>query len=133
MKKQSTSKPSKPEASDETSDKASTPPDEVPTSNKAELAKKADIRKDFDATAAATKSELDKQHKVRMFVPLESGEPTGTILPVNVNGHRYNVPKGHTVEVPQTVAEIISESLNVPLSNLDLNNAPSDKKAALNV
>lgn len=99
----------------------------------AKPAEKADIKKDFDATVADTKALLDKQPKVKMFVPLENGEPAGTILPVNINGHRYNVPKGQTVDVPQTVAEVIAESLRLPVSSLDLSAAGQDKKAALNV
>jgi hypothetical protein len=68
----------------------------------------------YQATASAMKAELDKQEKVAVFVPLENGEPRGTQLPVEINGHKMYVPKGVPgVEVPKSVAEIIWQSLGV--------------------
>jgi hypothetical protein len=68
----------------------------------------------YQATASAMKAELDKQEKVSVFVPLENGEPRGTQLPVEINGHKMYVPKGVPgVEVPKSVAEIIWQSLGV--------------------
>src|SRR5690348_11952416 len=69
---------------------------------------------DFQQTANDMKALLESQDKVRIYVPLENGEPKGTQLPVNINGYRVNVPKGvPNVEVPQSVAEIIWQSLGV--------------------
>jgi hypothetical protein len=68
---------------------------------------------DFNKTAGDMKALLDGQSKVRVLVPLESGEKLGEFLPVNINGYRLNVPKGVYVDVPQTVADIISESFNI--------------------
>lgn len=68
----------------------------------------------YQATASDMKAELDKQEKVSVFVPLENGEPRGTQLPVEINGHKMFVPKGIPgVEVPKAVAEIIWQSLGV--------------------
>ncbi len=68
----------------------------------------------YQATASDMKAELDKQEKVSLFVPLENGEPRGTQLPVEINGHKMFVPKGVPgVEVPKAVAEIIWQSLGV--------------------
>lgn len=68
----------------------------------------------YQATASDMKAELDKQEKVSVFVPLENGEPRGTQLPVEINGHKMFVPKGVPgVEVPKAVAEIIWQSLGV--------------------
>jgi hypothetical protein len=68
----------------------------------------------YQATAGAMKAELDKQEKVSVFVPLENGEPRGTQLPVEINGHKMYVPKGVPgVQVPKAVAEIIWQSLGV--------------------
>lgn len=52
---------------------------------------------------------LAKQPKVRMYVPLEGKEPVGSFIPVTLNGHRVNVPKGVYVDVPQQVADIIAD------------------------
>lgn len=69
---------------------------------------------EFRKTADNMKALLDAQPKVAIFVPLENGEPKGTLLPVNINGYRINVPKGvPNVQVPQSVAEIIWQSLGV--------------------
>ena len=68
---------------------------------------------DFNRTVSDMKALLDAQTKVRVLVPLESGEKLGEFLPVNINGYRLNVPKGVYVDVPQTVADIIAESFNV--------------------
>jgi hypothetical protein len=68
----------------------------------------------YNATASDMKAMLDKQEKVSIFVPLENGEPRGTQLPVEINGHKMYVPKGvPNVEVPKAVAEIIWQSLGV--------------------
>lgn len=72
---------------------------------------------DFEKTKNDMKAVLDAQSKVRVLVPLESGEKLGEFLPVNINGYRLNVPKGVYVDVPQTVADIISEAYNVYENN----------------
>lgn len=68
---------------------------------------------DFNKTVSDMKSLLAAQSKVRVLVPLESGEKLGEFLPVSINGYRLNVPKGVYVDVPQSVADIISESYNI--------------------
>jgi len=40
------------------------------------------------------KALLAAQPVVSIMVPLETGEPKGTQLPVTINGYRVNVPKG---------------------------------------
>lgn len=68
----------------------------------------------FQATANDMKAVLDAQPKVKIYVPLENGEPKGTILPVNINGYRVNVPKGVVnVEVPEAIADIVFQSLGI--------------------
>ena len=68
---------------------------------------------DFEKTVSDMKSLLASQPKVRVLVPLETGEKLGEFLPVSINGYRLNVPKGVYVDVPQSVADIISESFNI--------------------
>jgi hypothetical protein len=69
---------------------------------------------DFQRTAGDMKAMLAAQPKVAVFIPLENGEPKGTQFPVEINGHRMNVPKGvPNVQVPQAVAEIIWRSLGI--------------------
>lgn len=62
--------------------------------------------------AQKMKENLAEQEKIQIFVPLEGKEKPGTQLPVTLNGHRVNVPKGVYVKVPQQVAQIVMDSLN---------------------
>ncbi|MGL5713428.1 MAG: hypothetical protein ACRCX2_10450 [Paraclostridium sp.] len=56
-------------------------------------------------------SPYEKEDKVKVFIPLTSGEAPGTTLPVMINGLRLNIQKGKPVDVPKTFAEVINESL----------------------
>jgi hypothetical protein len=68
----------------------------------------------FQKTASNMKAILAAQPKVSVYVPLEQGEPKGTQLPVEINGHKMFVPKGVPgVSVPQAVADIIHQSLGI--------------------
>ena len=83
---------------------------------KAEKPQRSGIKEEADAkeTANSVQAMLAKQSKVQVFVPLSDGEPKGTQLPVEINGHKMFVPKGVPgVEVPQSVAEIIWQSIGV--------------------
>ncbi len=61
------------------------------------------------------KAVLDAQPKVEVYVPLDIGESlkSNPFIPVCINSYRLNVPKGVRVKVPQSVADIIFESLNI--------------------
>lgn len=79
-------------------------------------AKRSDTTEEaaYQATANDMKAMLEAQPKVGIYIPLENGEPKGTQLPVNINGYHLNVPKGvPNVQVPQSVAEIIWQSMGV--------------------
>lgn len=68
---------------------------------------------EFEATVSDMKAFLAKQPTVRIFIPLEPGEPKGTLYPVEMNGYKVKLPKNVYVEVPQPIAEIVMNSLNV--------------------
>lgn len=71
-----------------------------------------DDQKRHEDKAKAMKRHLDAQPKVQVLVPLSGTEKRGTVLPVTLNGYRFNVPKGVYVAVPQQVGEVIMESMN---------------------
>lgn len=86
--------------------------------------------------AKRTADFVNSQPKVNIFIPLEGKEKVGTaVLPVTINGHRWNVPKGIYVECPKSVADIVKESLNQTeqayMNEFRLDNAPEDRKTAL--
>jgi hypothetical protein len=74
---------------------------------------------DFNKSVSDMKSYLADQPKVELYVPLDVGEDLKShpIVPVTINGYRLNVPKGIRVKVPQPVADIIFESLNIYQDN----------------
>lgn len=78
-----------------------------------------DIEKISDDTGVA----LSKQDKVKVRLPLsqeqrqklEAQEKAGKevqwpYIPVQINGYIYQIQLGKSVEVPQTVAEILEQS-----------------------
>lgn len=58
--------------------------------------------------AKQMKAKLDKEDKVAVFVPLSNGEKPGVTQPITLNGYPMHIPKGVHLEVPKTVADVIS-------------------------
>lgn len=73
---------------------------------------RAQVEEIHASKAEIMKKHLDKQPKVRMFIPLQGAEKVGTIHPVVMNGYRINVPKGQYVDLPQQVADLLTNSFN---------------------
>lgn len=69
--------------------------------------------------AAKMKEILSKQPKVRVLIPLEPGEKRGSTESVTLNGYRLNIQKGVYVDVPQQVADVLSNSLNQTIEALE--------------
>lgn len=57
--------------------------------------------------AHAMKLKLQSETKVRVFIPLASGEKQGVTQSVILNGYPLYIRKGEYVEVPQSVAEVL--------------------------
>ena len=85
----------------------------------------------FEETKDDMRTKLAAQPTVKIFVPLDIGEKPGTQLPVNINGLRLNVPKGVYVEVPQTVADIVVESLESYSKASEALRSPNDPNRPL--
>ena len=73
----------------------------------------ADDMQAHESDAAAMKKCLEAQPKVEFWIPLEHGEKDGAFVPVTINGYRLNVKKGVSVPIPEQVAEMLRESLNI--------------------
>lgn len=69
------------------------------------------------ADEKATGELLWSQPLVTVMVPLEAGEKAGATKTVTINGYRLEIKKNHIVKVPQSVAEVLEESLNLQLGN----------------
>lgn len=72
---------------------------------------RAEVAKNHQTKAEKMRDQLHAQPKVTIMVPLDSGEPEGTTIPVTLNGYRYTIMKNVYVEVPMQVAAVIMNSL----------------------
>ena len=76
---------------------------------------------------AGISAELGKHPTVRIMIPLMEGEPKGTTQFIGLNGATFHVTKGKMVELPQPLAEIIDNSYQLDLGDvekLELSNVP---------
>lgn len=85
--------------------------------------------------AEQMKAHLESQPKVSIMIPLEKWEKKGTTQPFTINGYRFTVPKGVMTQVPEQVAQMVSERFNVDLEirSQSIENRDSDAKSALDV
>lgn len=56
---------------------------------------------------SAVKAQLDKQKKVSVRLPKPKDDKDINYVPVCINGYIYQVKKGESVSVPETVAELL--------------------------
>lgn len=87
------------------------------------------VNKEFLTKAETMRQKLEAQPKVRFFLPLVGSEKPGVIRDIMVHGRKEQVvvsgavevvqlngfktfiPKGRFVEIPQQVADVLSESM----------------------
>lgn len=72
--------------------------------------KKTVVDADLDVQARNTGAVLAKEKKVRIKIPKDHKNPMNRVVPVCVNGYLYYINRGETVEVPETVADILSQA-----------------------
>ena len=94
-----------------------------------------DVQVRVKTKAEQMKAQLEAQPKVSILIPLEKGEKKGAVQPFTLNGYRFTVPKGMMTQVPEQVAQMISERFNVELEVRSQSIEQRDKeiKEALNV
>ena len=66
--------------------------------------------------AERMKAFLNSQPKVRILVPLASGEKPGVTQSVILNGYSHFIRKGEYVEVPQAVADVLEVKMKHKLA-----------------
>lgn len=82
---------------------------------------------DIDAIALRTKADLMKQDKVKLRVPFNPMGTGDALIPININGFRWFLKPGETVEVPEEIAKIFEESYDrtaMANSRVKVENAP---------
>ena len=94
-----------------------------------------DIQQRVKTKAEQMKVHLESQPKVSILIPLEKREKKGAVQPFTINGYRFTVPKGTMTQVPEQVAQMISERFNVELEarSQSIENRDKETKEALNV
>ena len=88
-------------STDEGEERADTP--ELQAALKKQLAQLDD--KEHDSRLRKMQNHLAKQPKVKIRVAKDRGPQT-----VIINGARYNIPAGITVEVPEPVADLLRDA-----------------------
>ena len=67
--------------------------------------------KDMQKIEKETGAALKKEAKVRIKIP---GDPLNkndhSPVPVTINGYRYEIKRGETVDVPETVAKVLERA-----------------------
>ena len=93
-----------------------------------------DVQVRVKTKAEQMKAQLEAQPKVSILIPLEKGEKKGAVQSFTLNGYRFTVPKGMMTQVPEQVAQMISERFNVELEvrSQSIENRDKEIKEALN-
>ncbi len=78
----------------------------------ADTKKKAEQLTDeaMDKMAQAAGDEINAQPKVKIKIPKDPLNPKDDTVPVGVNGYYWVIKRGETVEVPEVVADILTEA-----------------------
>ena len=79
---------------------------------------------------ADTKAILDHAPKVRFIVPLIPGEDPKVTETVQINGYKYEIKKGHMVEIPSPVADLIARKYQIEMDVAQRENAYSTPEKA---
>jgi len=66
--------------------------------------------KELDNMAKATGAEVNKQVKVRIRIPIDPLNKQDLVVPVVINGYVWSIEKGKSIEIPENVAEILTEA-----------------------
>lgn len=66
--------------------------------------------KEIDKVATQTGETLKKEGKIKIKIPIDKSNEKDLIVPVCVNGYLYQLERGKTLEVPESISEILSEA-----------------------
>lgn len=72
--------------------------------------KKVMTETDPEAAARSTGAQLAKEKKVRIKIAEDRKNPANRVVPVCINGYLYYINRGEPVEVPESVAAILSQA-----------------------
>ena len=64
----------------------------------------------LDNMAKTAGNEINKQDKIKIKIPIDKQNKTDSVVPVCINGYIWQIKRGESVEVPEVVADILTEA-----------------------
>ena len=64
----------------------------------------------LDTMAKEAGKEVNKQDKIKIRIPIDPLNKQDLVVPVVINGYMWKIEKGKSVEVPENVADILTEA-----------------------
>ena len=71
------------------------------------MPKKINIDNELENAKKATEAAVSAQKKVRILIPADPKNKTDMNIEVGINGCFFNIPRGESVEVPESVAAVL--------------------------
>lgn len=78
--------------------------------NTTETVEEAKVEAKHLKQAMNTGNIINKQKKVEIKIPVDPRNPKDLVVPVVINGYRWEIKRGEKVAVPEAVARILEES-----------------------
>jgi hypothetical protein len=104
------------EVVEETTEEMAQPVEETPQEPVAPVVEATGGPVSVGGKAERMRDALAQEPKVRILVPLSSGEKPGVTQSVILNGYSLYIRKGEYVEVPQSVAEVLEVKMKHKLA-----------------
>jgi len=64
----------------------------------------------LDKLAKEVGTEVNKQDKVKIRIPMDQLNKEDKVVPVCINGYVWKIERGKSVQVPEVVADVLSEA-----------------------
>jgi len=65
---------------------------------------------EIEAVAKATEAAIAAQKKVNIFIPADPKNKSDMTIQIGINGCFFNIPRGESVEVPESVAAVLARA-----------------------
>lgn len=77
-----------------------------------------------------TKKKLANEPKTRMMIPFDNGEKAGAYRSVIINGYRFDIQKNKMVDLPASVAKLLTDSYSITSDVVENNEYNLDRNAS---
>lgn len=83
---------------------------EEKTINTTESIENVKIDAKHNKVALKTGKEINKQKKVEVKIPIDPQNPKDLIVPVVINGYRWEIKRGVKVALPESVVKVLENA-----------------------